>query len=225
MDWRAACAAVIPCVNEQNAIGPLIGDVREHLPRVVVVDDGSSDDTGTIARAAGAVVIRNDKTLGKGAALQRGLGQVQQMGCRWALTLDGDGQHCPGDIPGFLKCAESTGASLIVGNRMGQTERMPRIRLWVNRWMSRRLSKLTNRSLPDSQCGFRLMNLEAWARLPIQASHFEIESEVLALFAGAGLAIEFTPVQVIYKQEHSKIHPLRDTFRWLKWYRRAKRRK
>ena len=224
MDWKAACAAVIPCLNEQAAIGSLVGAVRKQLPTVFVVDDGSADDTAAIARKAGAIVLQNRPTLGKGAALELGLAQARKSGYRWALTMDGDGQHSPDDISSFLGCAERTSAALIIGDRMGQASRIPLVRRWVNRWMSRRLSNLTGRLLPDSQCGFRLIDLEDWARLPIQARYFEIESEVLFLFANAGLTIEFVPVQVIYKEEKSKIHPLHDSVRWLRWYRQARRR-
>ena len=96
---------------------------------------------------------------------------------------------------------------------------MPFLRRLVNRWMSADISRLAGRDLPDSQCGFRLMNLEDWARLPIVSNHFEIESEMLYQFARAGLSIEFVPIQVIYKKELSKIHPWRDTIRWLRWRR------
>jgi glycosyltransferase involved in cell wall biosynthesis len=225
MDWRAACAAVIPCFNEGVAIGALVTGIREQLPRVIVIDDGSSDDTAAVARRAGAMVLENGTTLGKGAALQVGWTQATKLGALWALNMDGDGQHCPADIPSFLQCADRGTAALIVGNRMNQPSRIPLVRRWVNRWMSRRLSNLTRQLLPDSQCGFRLMNLEAWRGLPVQAKHFEIESEMLVLFASAGLGIEFIPIQVIYKQEQSKIHPLRDTVRWLRWYQQARRRR
>jgi len=77
--------------------------------------------------------------------------------------------------------------------------------------------------LPDSQCGFRLMNLEAWSSLRISASRFEIESEVLLAFVAAGLKVEFVPIRVLYKTEQSKIHPLWDTIRWFRWWKRARR--
>jgi hypothetical protein len=88
--------------------------------------------------------------------------------------------------------------------------------------MSREISRLAGQTLPDSQCGFRLMNLEDWAGLPVRATHFEVESEVLLLFARAGLRIEFVPIEVIYRQERTKIHPWRDTLRWLSWRREAR---
>jgi hypothetical protein len=138
--------------------------------------------------------------------------------------MDGDGQHASDDIPKFFQGAERTGAPLIVGNRMGQCADMPRVRRWVNRWMSARISALAGMPLPDSQCGFRLMNLKTWSTLASTAAHFEIESDVLLAFAARGCAIEFVPIQVIYRSEQSKIHPVRDTIRWFRWWRRARRR-
>jgi len=224
MDWRAACAAVIPCRNEQAAIGPLVEAVRRFLPAVFVINDESTDATASRARAAGATVLENPLGPGKGAALQTGWRRAAREHFQWAINLDGDGQHCAADIPAFLQCAESAPVSLVCGNRMAQAARMPPLRRWVNVWMSRRISALTGQSLPDSQCGFRLMSLGDWARLPVGARHFEIESEVLFLFARAGLPIRFVPVATIYQQERSKIRPWRDSVRWLRWYRQARRR-
>ena len=97
---------------------------------------------------------------------------------------------------------------------------MPWVRRVVNRWMSRKLSRAAGRDLPDSQCGFRLINLVVLESMPLGTTHFEIESEVLLAFARAGKRINFVPVDVRYKSEHSKIHPLLDTVRWFKWWRR-----
>ena len=137
--------------------------------------------------------------------------------------LDVDGQHAPNYIPSFLARADATSAELIIGNRMPDCAKMPWLRRAVNRWMSARISKLAGRTFPDTQCGFRLMNLDAWTALAIDAGHFEIESEVLLAFARAGWRIEFVPIEVIYRKERSKIHPLRDTVRWFRWWRRVRR--
>jgi len=219
MDWPAQCAVVIPCLNEATAIEAIVRATREHLPTVIVVDDGSADDTAERAARAGAEVLRHDRQQGKGAALQTGLGRANQRGFAWAMTLDGDGQHSPEDIPAFLQHAGRTGTALVIGNRMGDAGRMPWLRRQVNRWMSRRLSRLAGCDLPDTQCGFRLFKLDAWSRLPISTRHFEIESEMLLAFVGAGHRVEFIPIQVIYKAEQSKIHPWRDTVRWFRWLR------
>ncbi len=222
VNWSAKCAAVIPCLNEAEAIAELVAAVRHFLPHVLVVDDGSSDDTAARARAAGAEVIRHETPQGKGAALVSGWNHARAQGFPWAICLDGDGQHAPADIAQFLSAADRNGAPLIVGNRMGHAAAMPWLRRNVNRWMSRRLSALTGRELPDSQCGFRMLHLETWSQLSIETRHFEIESELLVAFSIAALPIEFVPVQVIYGREHSKIHPWRDTVRWFRWWRRTR---
>jgi glycosyltransferase involved in cell wall biosynthesis len=223
MNWMTQCAAVIPCLNEARNIAQVVESVRRLVPTVLVIDDGSRDDTGVIAKNAGAEVIRNAAPQGKGAALQTGWRLARERGFDWALAMDGDGQHSAEDVPGFFEVAERTGAKLVIGNRMNDPKGMPLVRRLVNGWMSERISTLAGISVPDSQCGFRLMNLEAWNRLQVEASHFEIESEVLLAFARAGWAIEFAPIEVIYKSEQSKIHPVRDTVRWVKWWRRVGR--
>jgi glycosyltransferase involved in cell wall biosynthesis len=223
MNWQADGAAVIPCLNEQAAIGTVVATVRRFLPVVFVVDDGSSDGTSRVAEQAGAEVLRHETSRGKGAALHSGWQRARERGFAWALSMDGDGQHSPRDVPSFLNQAERTGAELISGNRMADPANMPWLRRQVNRWMSTRLSKFTGRKLPDTQCGFRLMNLKAWASVPLASTHFEIESEVLLAFAQAEFRIEFVPVQVIYETERSKIDPLRDTVRWFRWWRQVTR--
>ncbi len=223
MNWPAQCAAVVPCRDEAEFIGPLVKAVRQRLPAVFVVDDGSRDATAQLAGQAGATVLRHTVNLGKGAALRTGWNAARRCGFDWALCLDGDGQHSPEDIAGFLECAERTGARLVVGNRMGESSGMPWVRRTANRWMSRRLSVAAGCPLPDSQCGFRLMELHAWAALPTRANHFEIESELLLSFIREGLAVEFVPVRVIYNRERSKINPLMDSYRWFRWYAGARK--
>lgn len=217
MDWQSDCAAVIPCLNEASTIASVVEGVRRYLRTIFVIDDGSCDETALRAREAGAEVIEHPATLGKGSALRTGWRHAHERGFAWALSLDGDGQHAPEHIPAFFQCAEKTSAALIIGNRMPDSDNMPWLRRGVNRWMSRRLSRLTGQPLPDSQCGFRLMNLNAWASLRLRTSHFEIESEVILAFVRAGLKLEFVPVRAIYKTGQSKIHPVRDAVRWVRW--------
>lgn len=213
---------VIPCLNEAAAIASLVVEIRPIISKVIVVDDGSTDDTACLARASGAEVLRHEISQGKGAALNDGWKRARQLGFEWALSMDGDGQHAPMDISRFL---ETSGKMpLVIGNRMGDTDKMPSLRRCVNRWMSERISKLAGQPLPDTQCGFRLMNLNAWSDLRTDTTHFEMESEILLSFLAAGHRIEFVPIQVIYKQEQSKIHPVRDTVRWCRWYFHAHRR-
>jgi len=192
---------------------------------VFVVDDGSSDDTAKCAAGAGATVIRHEGNWGKGAALQSGWKHAAERGFKWVLTLDGDGQHSAKDIPGLLERAERSDAAMVVGNRMHDPRGMPLLRRVVNRWMSARLSGAAGQFLPDSQCGFRLVSLPVLKNLSITTEHFEIESEVLLALARAGHRIEFVPIRALYKDEQSKIHPLRDTVRWFQWWGRVRKRR
>jgi glycosyltransferase involved in cell wall biosynthesis len=209
---------IIPCLNEAVSIEGLVREARLQLPNVIVIDDGSSDLTGPLAVRGGAEVLRHQEPKGKGAALRAGWQRAVERGFGWALTMDGDGQHSVADIAGFLRCAKSSGAALVVGNRMAHPAGMPLIRRCTNRFMSRKLARLAGQRFPDTQCGFRLMNLPAWSRLIIETTHFEIESELLLAFARAKLKIAFVPIQVIYRAEESKIRPLQDTLRWVRWF-------
>lgn len=219
MNWPQECVVITPCHNEARFIAPLVREIRAFLPHVIVVNDASTDATASEAAGAGAQVISHDVARGKGAALRTGWQSARERGFAWALCMDGDGQHVPADIPRFLENAERTGASLVVGNRMNEASKMPLLRRLVNRWMSSKLSALAGQSLPDSQCGFRLLRLAALEKIELRATQFEIESEQLLAFAAAGERIEFVPVQVIYRAERSKIRPLRDTVRWFRWRR------
>ena len=223
VDWPEHCAVVIPCLNEAASIASVIAQARTHLSRVVVVDDGSSDATARLAAESGAHVLRHDTPRGKGAALKTGLSWSFARGCTWALTMDGDGQHLARDIPSFLARAEATDAALVIGNRMSNATAMPWIRRKVNQWMSHRLSGLAGQLLPDSQCGFRLFQLGVWSSLDLRTAHFEVESELLLAFLATNERVEFVPIQVVYNQETSKIRPMLDTWRWLRWWRRTLR--
>ena len=213
------CAAVIPCFNEGAGIATLVSALRQQVSFVLVVDDGSTDETGSSARDAGAAVIRHERNGGKGAALRSGLSQLFRQGFEWAVTLDGDGQHTPEDLPALLRCAEQTGARLVIGNRMDNARAMPWLRRRVNRWMSRKLSQRAGRHLPDTQCGLRLIHLKTWAALALKTEHFEVESEMLMAFLAAGRRVEFVPIQVIRSRRGSRIQPVADSLRWLKWWR------
>lgn len=218
------CAAVIPCLNESASVAPLVAAVRVHLASVLVVDDGSTDETASLAESAGAVVIKHARNLGKGAALKTGLAHALKQNFEWAVTLDGDGQHAPEDLPELLRCAEQTGALLVIGNRMNEARKISWLRRRVNQWMSRQLSQRAGRPLPDTQSGFRLIHLRTWAALALNTKHFEVESEMLMAFLAAGRRVEFVPIQVISSRRRSHIHPVADSLRWLRWWRNFGRR-
>src|SRR5687768_2584929 len=117
MHCPADCIVIIPCLNERASIGLIVSGVRRYLPTVLVVDDGSVDGTAVVAERAGAEVIRFSLSQGKGAALQTGWDLACKRGFQWALTMDGDGQHSPSDIPVFLNGLQRSSSELIIGNR------------------------------------------------------------------------------------------------------------
>lgn len=212
---------VIPCFNEQAAIGFLVREIQSFLPSVIVVDDGSEDGTAADARLAGATVLSHPQRIGKGAALMTGLARARQLGFTHALCMDGDGQHAPSDIAAFIECHVRNSASLIIGNRMDHPEEMPWLRRAVNHTMSRMISMLCGQFLPDTQCGFRLVNLQLLRNWQPALKHFDFESEMLFEVLRAGATVEFVPVKTIYRNESSKINPFADTLRWLRWFATA----
>lgn len=217
MHWHEDCAVVIPCLNEELHIRALIREIRSTLRTIIVVDDASSDGTAFVAAAEGATVLKLPQSGGKGNAIHLGLNHAMKLGFKHGLIMDGDGQHEPSSISDFFQVAEQTRAHLVIGNRMQASEGMPFVRRQANRWMSHRLSQLAGRSLPDTQCGFRLINLDAWAKLDLKCAHFEVESEMLLAALRAGFQVEFVPIRSIYRGEQSKIDPIKDTWRWFKW--------
>jgi glycosyltransferase involved in cell wall biosynthesis len=213
---------VIPCHNEAATIADVVRRVRRHLPKVVVVDDGSTDGTVGEAASAGARVIPMARRSGKGAALAEGWRALAASGLDWALMLDGDGQHRPEEASALLAAA-GPARPLVIGHRLHAPGAFPVLRLATNRWMSRRLSRLAGCPLPDSQCGFRVARLDLLLALGLSTRHFEIESEMCVAFARRGHAIGFVEVTPAYGAERSKIRPLLDSLRWALWYGRTTR--
>ena len=213
---RRNVAALIPCYFEEKHIRDVATRTRAQLETVLVVDDGSTDQTSDEARAAGVEVIRHEKNQGKGAAIKTGLRELtSRNGVEWVLILDGDGQHLPEEIPHFLNAAGD--AAMIVGNRMSDTRTMPFVRKLTNLTMSGLISAIIGQRVPDSQCGFRMFRRDlASALVDVPSSNFDFESEMLAIAARRGVKIAAATVSTVYGDERSKIHPLRDTVRFFK---------
>ena len=221
---RANVAALIPAYREERHIRDVAERTRKQLDRVLVVDDGSSDATSEQARLGGAEVSRHEKNAGKGAAIKTGLRHLlESEGLDYILILDGDGQHLPEEIPHFLDAANTSGALLIVGNRMGDTRDMPFVRKCTNRYMSWTISRVIGQEVPDTQCGFRMFHRSLGTEfLQTQSAAFDFETEMLAIAARKGCAIAAAAVSTIYGEEVSKIHPFRDTMKFFTLLRRLK---
>ena len=208
-------AIVIPAHNEAQAIGPLVAAVRGLGYDCIVIDDGSSDQTAEMASAAQAVVIRTGYKSGKGNALKLGFDYVLKNDYEALIAMDGDGQHAPSDLAAFVECYQKTGADLVNGNRMGDTKNMPWLRRATNRFMSWLISLFCHQQVPDTQCGFRLVRTDVLRKITLVSTNFEIETEVLIKASKKGFTIASVPIQTIYRDEVSKIRPVRDTLRFI----------
>jgi glycosyltransferase involved in cell wall biosynthesis len=206
---------LIPSYNEARALGGVIKELRDKKIPVFVVDDGSTDGTAAIAESNGAVVLRHDKNMGKGASLRDGFAYMLKNDFDSVLVMDGDGQHNTGDIGLFFRKMEESGADIVIGNRMTDTASMPFVRKITNKIMSYLLSKMCGQDIPDTQCGFKLINKNVLEHISLESSNFDIESEILLKAARKGFKIESVPVKTIYEREVSKIKPITDTVRFL----------
>jgi len=208
--------SLVPSYNESKTIGNIVKKLKEHNLAVYVVDDGSIDDTAAIASSEGAIVVKNPQNMGKGAALREGFKRVLADGFEMVLILDGDDQHDVTDIAHLIWRMKETNAEMVIGNRMLDTKKMPRIRLITNRFMSYMLSLLSGQYVPDTQCGFRLIKSEVLKKIKLESCKYEIESEMIIKAARAGFKIESVSIKTVYKDEISKINPFVDTLRFMR---------
>lgn len=212
--------ALIPAYLEERRIRGVVQNVLQYIQPVIVVDDGSRDRTAAEASAAGAIVIKHEKNIGKGAALNTGFAYAAKERFDYVITMDADGQHAPADIPGFVEAYRRTGVSALVGNRMADPGGMPLVRKLTNIFMSWYLSKQMGQHVPDTQCGFRLYAAQILPYLATESSRYAAESETLLRAAAQNIKIGSVPIKVIYRDEKSKIRPFRDTIRFFRMVRR-----
>lgn len=223
---RDALLVVVPAHDEAPRIGRVVEAARRHLP-VLVVDDGSSDDTAKIAEDAGARVIRQAPNQGKGAALRAGFGAAIAEGIEAVITLDGDGQHDPAEIPAFLgeyarRTVAGARTELIVGRR--DFRRMPPVRRASNWLGTVTLSAALGRWIDDNQSGYRLVGRRLMtAMLESAESGFAFEVEMIAVCLRERWPIAWVPIRTIYGEERSHIRPLRHLREFLAVTGRARR--
>lgn len=208
---------LIPSFNEEKTIGWLVRAVREFNYDVFVIDDGSRDRTAQFASENGAEVLINKKNLGKGASLRKAFDVLMHRDYDCIVTMDGDGQHLPEDLIHFARLFEEKRPGIIVGNRMMKPKGMPLIRWLTNKFMSFVLSKMCKQHVFDTQCGYRLIDMEVLKKLKLSTEKFEIESEMLIEAALNGFKIESVPITTVYSGQNSAIHPVKDTLRFLRF--------
>ena len=209
---------IIPAYNEGLSLELVLDELKKKDLFVIVVDDGSVDNTYDIAKEHADRVIKNERNLGKGMSLNKGIScLIANEDFDYIITMDADGQHSPLDLNKFIKEADK-GTVFVVGNRMDNHLGMPWVRVITNRFMSWFISKIAKQNIPDTQCGYRLIKKEVLEKIIIETKKFEIESEILIKAARLGFSIKSIPIKSIYyKNLRSKIQPLIDTVRFIKF--------
>ena len=214
--------AVIPGYNEGPRIGEVVRGAAAHVP-VLVVDDGSRDDTAAQAHSAGATVIEQRPNQGKGAALRAGFRRALADGADAVLALDADGQHDPAEIPAFLAAwAAEPRPDLVIGRR--NFREMPPIRRLSNVLGGRAFSWAVGRPIPDNQSGYRLVSRRIMeATLDSAEGGFEFEVEMITTCIRMGGTIAWVPIRTIYAGEPSHIRPLAHLRSFIRIVRKARR--
>jgi glycosyltransferase involved in cell wall biosynthesis len=205
------CKLVIqlPALNEAASIGAVLKALPTALVgvrdiRVVVVDDGSTDDTGRIASAHGAMVIRHARPMGVGAAFRSGLQCATEMGADIVVTLDADGQFDSNDIAALIAPILSNEADFVTASRFKDSAyepAMPGMKRWGNMVIARWISRMTGQAFADVSCGFRAYSRNAFLRLNL-TGNFTYTHEVFLNLAFAGLRIREVPVRVRGERQH-----------------------
>jgi hypothetical protein len=186
---------VVPAYNEALSIAAVVGGARRHAP-VLVVDDGSTDATAAEAQRAGAEVVRHGRRLGKGQALRSGFVAARVRGADVIVTVDGDGQHDPEDIPGLLAAALAAPDAIIVGGRLRPHAPLPAGRLNAIRVAGFFLTWVTGRRLDDTQSGFRAYPAALFETVVLRRGGFVLETEVLVAAAAHGVPVREVPIAV-----------------------------
>jgi glycosyltransferase involved in cell wall biosynthesis len=201
---------VIPVHNEAATIADVVAGARRHAP-VIVVDDGSSDDSAAEAIRAGADVIRHAGRRGKGAALRRGIAAARTRGATAVVTLDGDGQHAPGDVPLLLRALDETPDRLVIGDRLAHTAGFARARLNAMVVAAFFVEWVSALGVRDTQSGFRAYPMPLLDDVRTARGGFVFETEVLVRAAQRGWrAREVSVASIPSARRRSRFRPLRD---------------
>ncbi|MFH1405258.1 MAG: glycosyltransferase family 2 protein [Patescibacteria group bacterium] len=189
--------AIIPAFNEEKTIAKVLDQVRGFVDEMIVVDDGSSDETYKQALQSGAIVLVHVINRGLGAALGTGFEAVKKLGADIAITLDSDGQHDPKEIPNFIKAIEE-GVDVVIGSRLLNPKGMPWHRILANTVGNIVTFLLFGAWVTDSQSGYRAFNKKALEKIRIRTNRMEVSSEIVSEVKRQSLKLKEIPIQAIY---------------------------
>ena len=202
-------AVVIPAYNESGTIRDVARRALAQLPLVIVVDDGSTDATAAALKRLPVVLLRNESNRGKAASLRRGADEAVRRGADAIVTLDGDGQHCPEDIPLLLEAYRAAPRRIVIGSRLHSPKNIPTARYRANRFANFWISWAAGHAIADTQSGFRIYPAGLFAQAKVQygeAASFVFESEILIEAAHFGVQAVCVPIKVIYSARARPSH-------------------
>jgi glycosyltransferase involved in cell wall biosynthesis len=200
--------AGIPAYNEARYVGSIVLQARQCVDEVIVVDDGSMDNTARVAELAGATVIRHAENKGKGAAIQSILAEAKKRNPDTLVLLDADSQHDPNEIPILIKPI-SEGFDLVIGSREAQNDKTPRYRRIGKKVILHSTRLASKANIFDTESGFRALSPKAINELDLKENGFAIESEMITCAAGKNLKITEVPISNIYTKDGSTLNPIR----------------
>ena len=207
--------AIIPAYNEEKNISIVIEKCKKYVDKIMVIDDGSTDNTAAIARESGADTIINKENIGKTDSLKKGFIKGLEEGAEIFMLLDADGQHNPQEIPLFIDKIKE-GYDLVIGARKFKPEFMPFIRIFANTTSSYLVSLISGIRIKDSQSGYRAVKREIIERIPIISTRYQSDTEMIVKAAKCGFKIGFVPISTIYHPEaRSKINQIIDPIRFI----------
>jgi glycosyltransferase involved in cell wall biosynthesis len=201
----------VPALNESARIASVVRSTLSQVEEVVVVDDGSTDETAAEAERAGALVIRHSRNWGKTAALQTGFDHALAGGFDVVITLDGDAQHLPEEIPLLLATMQTRAADLVSGDRMTGERNMPGSRRFVNRLSSQISTWIAGRPLLDCHCGFRAINTRVLEKVRLRSPRYAGDTELVIWACFHRFKVEHAEITSVYQGEESGIRPVLDT--------------
>lgn len=206
---------VIPTYNNERTLESVIEGVLKITDRIIIVNDGSTDNTARILeKYAHLEIVTHAINKGKGKALRNAFKRAFELGYEYAITIDSDGQHVPADIPILLKGIEENRGALVMGARNMSQEGIPQKSSFGNKFSSFWYWAETGNKLSDTQSGFRAYPLEPISKIKWVTNKFEFEIEVLVRLAWVNVGAVEVPVQVIYPEDRvSHFRPAKDFIR------------
>ncbi len=214
---------LIPAYNEEKYINNVINQCIQYNMDIIIVDDGSSDNTLSIINSipkpknCKIILIKHPKNLGKGKSLKTGFSYIVKNNYDGTITLDADGQHDVKEISKFLKKIKKENPDLIVGNRLGDTKNMPFIRLFTNVFTSWIISLISGKRIRDVQSGYRYISSDILKNINIETGNFDTEPEILIKAGWLDYKITNIPIKTIYHKDFvSHVNPIKDTIKFFK---------